>query len=386
MTAHICLVSDQILPNVIATRVLKPDTVHLVVSASMREQATRLKRLLEKTNVTVHVHHDAPVRRIGELRDFALGLISNLESLYGDRGLVLNATGGTKPMALSFVQAFTALSASAPIVYVNTEAGVIEWLDDSGGVAMNIPSILDIPDYMAAYGITYRCAISDNAEATDVIIGRKPLTKSMAKEAAEDDRWVGALNYVLKDVLDDDGDTLALPVVTPERPLPGAARRVLHHAEEFGLVTIGGEGGFTVLSVDAARYLRGGWLEEYAWHTARDAGLDDVRLSVTFTWDGNRREPARNEMDVVIVHGNRMMLIECKTANITDRTAQTLYKLESLGRNAGGLYGRQLLLSARGLRDDEVERARAQHVEVLQGGEVTKLRDSLLQWAQEHQA
>src|SRR5690606_10739303 len=53
---HLCLVSDQLLPNLIPALMQRPPWVHLVVSTAMAAQGERLRRLLEARDIAVTVH------------------------------------------------------------------------------------------------------------------------------------------------------------------------------------------------------------------------------------------------------------------------------------------------------------------------------------------
>ncbi len=116
-------------------------------------------------------------------------------------------------------------------------------------------------------------------------------------------------------------------------------------------------------SLEAARYLGGGWMEHYALWIVRDNGAEESEAGVNVIWqDGDQQSRPPNELDVVAVHRNRMLLIECKTARFGNndvKDQEILNRLESLGRNAGGLFGKAVLLSARKMNDDMRSRARA---------------------------
>ncbi len=55
-------------------------------------------------------------------------------------------------------------------------------------------------------------------------------------------------------------------------------------------------------------------------------------------------------------------------------------KLESLGRNAGGLFGQTLLLSARRVEDHIRNRCRSLNIPMREGPDMARLADDLRQW------
>ena len=103
---------------------------------------------------------------------------------------------------------------------------------------------------------------------------------------------------------------------------------------------------FRFTDLAAAQFVRGGWLEDYAYHAVHDAGVHDARLGVEGTWD--HQEAMANEFDVLACHMNQLLHIECKTLRYRDENDNAIaYKLDSLGDDVRGLFGHTWLLSAR---------------------------------------
>jgi hypothetical protein len=113
-----------------------------------------------------------------------------------------------------------------------------------------------------------------------------------------------------------------------------------------GLVQPVGSRGVRFPDLESARFLGGGWLEEYAFVVARGAGLFDVRMGVSGVWEG--AESARNEFDVLACHRNRLLVIECKTLRFKgqENDNDLAYKVKSLGEDARGLLGDTWVLAA----------------------------------------
>ena len=154
---------------------------------------------------------------------------------------------------------------------------------------------------------------------------------------------------------------------------------------ETGLVEWSGGKELHFNTVDAARYLSGFWLEEYAWHVACDSGLQDVRCGVECTWEGTSKAHApRNEFDLLAVHDNRLLVIECKTLRLDQgdhvKEQNIVTKLESLGRNAGGTFGTSLLLSARPTTNTIRSRCSSLDIPLREGLALRRLRDDLIAW------
>ncbi len=133
-------------------------------------------------------------------------------------------------------------------------------------------------------------------------------------------------------------------------------------------------------SREAARYFRGGWLEEYAWIKLCHLRPSDWAVNLVVETVSGK---TRNELDAAVVHRNRLLVIECKTSRFgrdTAKDADYIYKLAQLSRSIGGIMRRSLLLSARQVGDEVRRRAEENEVDVLDGAKVKGLVDYLRRW------
>ena len=141
------------------------------------------------------------------------------------------------------------------------------------------------------------------------------------------------------------------------------------------------DGGRQVRFKDAqsARFLRGGWLEEYAWHVVKDEGAWDVRCSVEVSADDAPH--AHNEFDVLACHGNELLVMECKTLHYQEeKESQIAYKIDSLGQQVRGLFGETWLLSAREPPNTLLERARRARIRMIGPAELPGLPSAVRDW------
>jgi len=101
---------------------------------------------------------------------------------------------------------------------------------------------------------------------------------------------------------------------------------------------------------DFAKYLAGGWLEEYAYlilkPLLRQGIIRDLRIGLEVAWassgDGQKRLPVQ-EFDIVLTGGKRLFIIECKAGSVL---SDHVYKLQNCVRNYGGVDARGLMVSA----------------------------------------
>jgi hypothetical protein len=108
--------------------------------------------------------------------------------------------------------------------------------------------------------------------------------------------------------------------------------------------------------------------------------VHDTRLNVRGHWAAGSDTP--NEFDVLACHANQLLFIECKTLAYTrgGEDSELAYKIDSLGKQASGLFGRTWLLSAREPSAILVERARQGRFDIIGPAELKSLRTRVQAW------
>jgi hypothetical protein len=101
---------------------------------------------------------------------------------------------------------------------------------------------------------------------------------------------------------------------------------------------------------DFAKYLCGGWLEEYTYlllePLLKQGLIRDLRIGLEVAWQGSGKGNERliaQEFDVVFTEGKRLFIIECKAGNVF---SEHFYKLQNCVRNYGGVEARGILAAA----------------------------------------
>jgi len=386
---HVCLVSDQLLPNLIPILMDRPVKVYLVSSVAMtaREKDKDLQRLLRKRDIEVENRRQAPSAGIEDIRKFAKKLCGQILAKNRGASVVLNATGGTKLLSMGFVEAFRKeLEGYAlRIIYTDTEHQVIESLVPMNRAAERMRGVLDVPTYLAAQGMRLEDSACEDASWRDFVERRKPLTEYLVSDCQQLSELFGVLDGLVHgangshSVSLPGGNTLGNAKRCLRSQPGGEWRRAFGKMVNFGLIRWNGDKEVEFLSEHAARYLSGTWLEEYAWHVAREVGLEDVRSSARCRWERYSGSDApQNEFDLLAVHNNRLLLAECKTGKFAGGDQQNIAsKLESLGRNAGGLFGSSLMLSARDVPQNMRARLKSLGIGFLEGENLRELPKAL---------
>jgi len=102
---------------------------------------------------------------------------------------------------------------------------------------------------------------------------------------------------------------------------------------------------------DFAKYLSGGWFEEFVYLQLRQFAdsklLRDLRIGVEAARSDWGREGGKSravqEFDGLMTDGRRLILVECKAGNVT---VDQLFKLQQLARTYGGQEPHGLLIGA----------------------------------------
>jgi len=386
---HVVLVSDQVLANLIPALMDRPDRVVAVCTHEMASRGLdrRLQTQLKREAIAAEVKSGAPDVGIRQIQEFALQLAAELDNDHPGAEIVLNATGGTKLMSLGFVEVFRGLASA--ILYTDTAHRRIELLPNSQGEVTDplpMTDVLDVPGYLAAQGFRYQSAVSDDIGWRERSAGRKSASKYLGRSLANPhiQEFVGVINALADQALERVPGTDEERLAEPRQPLRnspwGDWAKALAELARAGLVDWrDGEDQVTFVDAEAALFLRGGWLEEYAWHIVKDGHVHDVRMGVRGVWENTQE--ASNEFDVLACHLNQLLFIECKTLRYRDGNDNEIaYKVDSLGRDARGLFGETWLLSAREPTEVLVERAGQGRIRIIGPMDLPRLREIVRGW------
>lgn len=386
---HLLIVTGQMQANLIPVLQLKPDIIALAVSDAMRGKADAFIKLLKTTaaytDSRIIRYDQVPDVGINAIEEKALEIATDLQTRYPDAALTYHAAGGTKLMTLGFCEVFR--EGNTQILYTDTEHGYIDVVYPKNKPAIAIASVLNIDSYLQSVG--KQCRNSADEPWQQRAKQRKVLTKWLAEQTEPLGEFWTIINGMVQTAMakTQRGEPAAIdqPLQHFKQAPRGLWLQALEKIAEQQLCQWDKTKPDTVYfhNVAGAQYLGGQWLEEYVWHIASDLKPDEVKANVEFTEMGAPKEDIRNELDVVIVHHNRLLMIECKTGNFmksTDKNADILYKLDTLGHRAGGLYGTKWLISARPLDEASAKRAEEYQINVISGAALKSLKSSLSAW------
>lgn len=383
MNIQICLVSDQLLANYIPVMMYRPDQVHLVSSDFVKGKGltARFQRMLEQQNFTVIKHDGMPDSDMPSIRAFTQHLAQVIQQQSPDAEITLNITGGNKLMTLGMWEEF---GEGVQVIYTDTQHHCIEHLHEQR--TEPLVSVLDVRRYLQAYGVRYLNALSDQPEWQQGVKGRKAVTKYLAEHADRLGAFIGMINRLAHNAMGVESREhfLAAPKQVLRAQPKGIWRSSLLMFQEAGLVTWDDNQEITFPNVESARYLGGIWLEEFAYLSALEAGAEHVACSVKINWEKSRQ--TINELDLILVHRNRMLVIECKTLRLgmnDQKDSDMVYKISDLGDELRGLFGKTWLVSAREPDAVLVERAKSRRLTIIAAADLKSLRSNIRAWMEE---
>ncbi len=375
------LVSAQPVPSLIPA--LDPrfgvTEVILLVTEQMRPQAKRLARVFKRHDIPCRTWEEAaPPFDPQGMEDLCFRVV---ESFPDGQPLLLNATGGTKIMALVAANLFSSLDRGR-VLYVDTAQGLIHFLYPGRQKPFRLEPVLGISDYVTAYGLHPKIP-RRTWRRGDPLPALPASARLLAENAALLDRLLGVLNSAGSGVLDPDRKAEAWPrkiFLDGYFSRTKMVSRILSQLEHEGLLSFDRANLVAISSEEAARYLSGGWLEEYVFARACAAGADEVSWSQVVSWDDPGEKPIANEFDCLIMDDNRLYLLECKTSRFLPGASEVVYKLDSLKDKIAGIYGQGALVSARQLPDHILFRAKARRHRVFTPEELKNFTFVLKEW------
>ncbi|NLC35611.1 MAG: DUF1887 family protein [Alcaligenaceae bacterium] len=382
---HLCVVTGQSLANLIPLLQERPDAIVLLCTEDKEADAQAFIQTLEAAGFSpeqVYLQPPFPAHPFEDTLEYMLNLRERLSEDFPDARLTWNATGGTKQMALAIWDALDRKKNDRAI-YCDTRDGRLEELiPQAGSIALN--SLLHPELYLHALGKIKRSADSDRLEWREQALLRRSATLHLGDHAEVLAVLIQQFNRQV------DGNTADAQTLTLNRVGP-QWRKALELLEKGRVLDPLGEEQYAIVCADGARYLTGGWLEEYIWHVAQTEQIDHVEIGLKFGDIAHRKKGQDNEIDAFIVHCNRLLLIECKSGRMgldAVKDSDIIYKLDSIGSHAGGAQAARLLVSAQpllhetrqGHKVDTRARASATDIHTLEAEGLKTLRTAIRDW------
>ncbi|RVT47836.1 DUF1887 family protein [Rheinheimera sediminis] len=398
MRIHLVVVTGQAMANLLPLLHNPPDVIACLTTKEMAAKQQALHKLIQSSDAlsqcTVLDFAGLPSSNVQKIQEFGLECKASLEQQYPNASFDFDTTGGTKLMVLALATVFN--DSDCRQLYLNSDINQLEYILPLNQPPAYVAGLLDSSAYLKATGHSRRRAQSDQPDWLDQLQHCKALSFALAtqlnKEPDLTAQLIGQLNKLAADVA-------RLPEANyPEQQLfsmHSAFKPLLAQMQQCGLLHWQADNAKSIrfASHSALLYLHGGWLEQYFYLVCQQLGLADCHAGVEITNDQNHKANIRNELDGLVCHNNRLLLVECKTARLGKdslKDSQIIYKLDSIASQVGGQYCSRVLLSALPVNHQTQdqhkvfvrENALARDIHVVEGAELLQLKDKLAQWQQ----
>ena len=326
---HVCLVSDQTIPNILTIHEHRPAELLFITTAAM-EKKMKVEATLSCLQSLGLTWDDGRIHRVTVQEDSLLDSHRKLDEWVTGREsseFVVNLTGGTKIMSIAAYEFFKEYGAIMRYIPLHKNEYLSTFPKRLGNAAVPLPLRLGVKHYLLAYGLTITNEKSVRTAASEAV-SRRELTAWIVTEYGNIKPLLERFSEKLRKQRDNrdgfDWSTSYQPGNSQEKELLDRLG-FIHNGIEFR----------RHLSKSEIIYLTGGWLEEYCYnaiHGLKGCGIDDVVTGVKIM-NALKRD---NEFDVMFTRDNALFTVECKSLDQNDDPgAGALYKIAALQKEFG---------------------------------------------------
>lgn len=374
---HLYLVSAQATPNLTPAldSSIAPKRIILLVSPGMQQRAKWLEDILKPRGIKIDRWPIDDAFDIEHLQYRVIELLVTKNKQVREKGIALNATGGTKPMSIAAYEVFR--SEDLPIFYIHPERDRLIWLHPQKMPPIELADRIRLEALLRAYG-----AQVESIERDPIPHQFHKTTQQIVKGIHRYTEVLAQLNWAASTARR--SDLVSRPLDQSQLDQRGFIDLVQLFAQS-GLVQLEGNR-IRFRDEDARFYVNGGWLEDYVFSLiakmrSKYPAIQDVARSINV----QRSTPSGdvpNEIDVALLVNNRLYIIECKTRQWNEKGtgANALYRLDTLKDLLGGLQAKAMLVSYRALKKYDRQRAGDLDIEVCAGTGLLNLGSMVEKW------
>lgn len=375
---HVCTISNELTPNyipVIHERFMPKELV-LLVSSDMENKTNDFIQVLKETHPHIVIHTVA-IKDIYNLTDLKNKVNSYIEHYLeahpdADKEIVLNATGGTKLMSFELLSLFN--SWGLDTFYFKIENSEVLYLQQSEAEGDNRslilhPQKIDLASFVQLHN-------------HQIISTQKYETSALKRQLLEElirfpDLYRSELSQLYYEIGRSSESLLTVPLMSPQL-------RIIDLFIKSKICNLEGKN-LVFHSMEDKKFLMGGWFEDYVYSVIDQiTDIQDLELNIQIkSMEENVHKP--NELDVGFMRYNRLYLVECKTANYNGEARKQgvadLNKLKTLD-TLGGRSTQLAFVSYFKVSPDMRDRAKGNHIYVIDGNDIQGLKKLLDKWSQ----
>jgi hypothetical protein len=337
---HVCVISDQLLGNLIPVLQLKPMRVIALATQTMQERglADRFGYLLKARKVPF-VIREFPDTGFTEALAAARLLAVQLGKEFPDSPVGINVTGGTKSMAFALVVGLQE-HRRASVFYCDTQNNVLETFEvEPEHQRIALQNIVDVELAVSAQGY----AIVGNPRPLNVDKALLDIASSLVRAAV----WEPQHIVAFQGWVNQPGMGPQERGLVPPKNFGDFVPGILAKAVELDLMIRDRQGRMRFSLAENGFLRKSGWFEAHCADQIRRAGAENVVLDLKL-----KAVPGANvsrlpdnkdndqQFDVAATWRNRLILVECKA---TTPTVDHGRWIAGGAHRAGGLFGIKLL-------------------------------------------
>lgn len=324
---HVCLVSEQTVPNILSTDFFTPDELLFVTTPKM-EAVQKTEHILQALSHIGKNYADRSQRVVVQ-EDSLLDCKRKLDSwIEGREGaeFTVNLTGGTKIMSIAVYEYFKDYGSRMIYIPVGMNGFFTPFPKRASWEITQLPLRLGVTDYLAAYGLSVgnqkKLVANHNAA-----VQRRELSQWIVQHY---DKVKPLLEWLSERIREYRNEKSGCRLEAAYTPRNSQERELL---AKLGLSSHD-SGSTRQLSRSEVLYLTGGWLEEFCYNELlhfKGKGIDDVTVGITPEAPGRT-----NEYDVMFTKDNALYTVECKSLDQdSDSKTDALYKIAALQKDFG---------------------------------------------------
>lgn len=341
---HICLVSEQTIPNILAIHHFKPDKIIFCTTEKMEDQ-NKSKAIIDTLKLYELDYSSKSDKVLVDqdcLEDCESRFNNEIAQKCGNDKLTVNLTGGTKIMVIGAYNVFQ--KHNSQMIYTPIPKNeFIEIFPKQGDcrspVSLNLR--LTVEAYVTAYGVKVK--------------NKNKLEPLKTKKNEKTSKWMlhnydaieRLLSSFIKEKLNEHRDDKKGYVFKMNYPHFGQKEKELLGLLGFEIRNNSIEKMLTKYEV---RFLTGDWLSDFCYNEISKLSIDNCITGIELV----SPKGADNEFDVLFTKDNALYIVECKSLKQEhDKDADILYKISALQQDFGLKVDGFLVSTARNIIDKQ---------------------------------
>lgn len=308
MSTIVCLVSHQAMANVIPVLEMKPNKVILLQTTQESNTSENLRNLFNSKNIKTEIFEKfIDPYNLETVKSASRQIINNNES-----DIVLNVTGGTKPMAIAAYEIFK--SSDKAIVYYDPVSHSVMAMNPINVHNKKVTFKINVEDYLLAHGYSL---ISDSSQS-----GRAEIKHDFFNTFSKD-RFKEFIKFYSE----------VREKTKLDKPKFELQKYNFKFSKSIDKITIIDELSKKKIKSEHQNFNFGDVLEDILFMKLKEKDFDDIKYSVKISKDN-----IHSEIDVLQTHNCKLFLYSCKDKKKLDKF--DLFEVEVLRNVAGGTFGK----------------------------------------------